>query len=172
MCSHIALIGQRHVRLLPHIFMVPYMSYFFPRPPCIHIFSIRVLYKSTMFAIDVLHFFRDVLCLPVGVACFSICSYDFLRESRVSVYVSTFPLYFLSAPLYISEARPSCFTFCNVFPIYFLCIFYVTVYNSILSYISHTFLRGRIAVGACVTLRQLYEPYKKLCGTIQELLEM
>ena len=95
---------------------------------------------STMFAIDVLHFVRDVLCLPVGVACFSICSYDFLRESRVSVYVSTFPLYFLSAPLYISEARPSCFTFCYVFPIYFLCIFHVTVYTSILSYISHTFL--------------------------------
>ena len=70
MCSHIALIGQRHVRLLPHICMVPYMSYFFPRPPYIHIFPIRVLYKSTMFAIDVLHFFRDVLCFPVGVACF------------------------------------------------------------------------------------------------------
>ena len=160
MCSHIALIGQRHVRLLPHIFMVPYMSYFFPRPPYIHILCIRVLYKSTMFAKDVLHFFRDVLCFPVGVACFSICSYDFLRESRVFVMCPHFPCIFcpflcifLKHVLHVSRSV-------TFFPIYFLCIFYVTVYTSILSYISHTFLRGRIAVGACVTLRQLYEPYK------------
>ena len=43
-------------------------------------------------------FFSDVLCFPVGVACFSICSYDFLRESRVSVMCPHFPCIFCPLP--------------------------------------------------------------------------
>ena len=128
MCSHIALFGQRHVRLLPHIFMVPYMSYFFPRPPYIHIFSIRVLYISDMFAIDVLYFLRDVLWFPIGVTCFFLYVLLISYESLVFPFMCPhfpcifcpLPCIFLKHVLHVSRSV--------MFFLYMFCVFSTSPY--------------------------------------------